>query len=42
MHFRANSRYSYCLFILEVKKNYVANQINRAGNTLMTESHEII
>ena len=43
MHAGANSRYSHCFCILgSTNKIHLANQINHAGNTLLTDSHEII
>ena len=38
---RANSRYNHCLHTWSTKKLHLGYQINRAGNTLLTDSHNI-
>ena len=39
---RANSRYNRCLHTWSTKKFHLGYQINRAGNTLLTDSHNVI
>ena len=40
MHAETNSRYSHCFCML--KAQFIIHLENRAGNTLLTDRHEII
>ena len=40
MHTETNSRYSHCFCML--KAQFIIHLENRAGNTLLTDPHEII